>query len=271
VTPRLTRDAARRELELRLTSGQCAYCGTHASPDRPLTREHLIPRSKGGGRHDHRIIVPACVPCNQRRGCQELILFLLSRPRRIAALLDHFVSLSPETLRIIDPLVLAEVYAALWVLDECARAGDCWQTRLKRVCGGRTVHRRRYAARRIMQAVAARLARSQERSSSPTGPTCLLPAAEANEATPGQDLGVPVEVSRARLMSLLSLVWWSPAEEVEVAIRAATASAASLGAAPADLPGEETPARRGRKRRARVDPRHGGRRRVRRGGYSRAA
>ncbi|HEX2204194.1 MAG TPA: HNH endonuclease, partial [Longimicrobium sp.] len=78
----MERSALRRELEERIRHGSCVYCRAPAAPDRPLTREHVIPQSRGGRRKDLRIIVPACARCNHRRGCQEIVLFLLERPRR---------------------------------------------------------------------------------------------------------------------------------------------------------------------------------------------
>lgn len=43
---------------------RCAYCGIEA---RRLCVEHVIPLSRGGP-HTARNIVPACVPCNTRKG-----------------------------------------------------------------------------------------------------------------------------------------------------------------------------------------------------------
>lgn len=43
---------------------RCAYCGRD---DRTLTQDHLIPLSKGGG-HTASNVVPACRPCNSRKG-----------------------------------------------------------------------------------------------------------------------------------------------------------------------------------------------------------
>lgn len=43
---------------------RCAYCG--GLPDR-LDQEHVIPLSKGGN-HTATNVVPACRPCNQRKG-----------------------------------------------------------------------------------------------------------------------------------------------------------------------------------------------------------
>ena len=89
----------RGELELNIRSGRCVYCRRPAAPEEPLTREHVIPRAKGGRRKDARIIVPACAACNHRRGSQELCLFLLLRPRRISAFLDYLDTLSAESIQ----------------------------------------------------------------------------------------------------------------------------------------------------------------------------
>jgi hypothetical protein len=246
----------RRELELRLTHGRCAYCRIRASPERPLTREHLIPRSKGGGRKDHRIIVPACARCNSRRGSQELILFLLAQPRRISALLDHFAALPPHTLQHIDGRVFAELYAALWVLSECAIADAAWRAHLKRVCSGRTIHRRRYAARRIVAYVGDRLESRRARDPDTGGPSCLL---QSGDSAMPAGLEEPLQASRARFMTLLALAWAVPAEDVEGEIRRARERAVAgsrLEHEDKDAAVRQTHGRKGR-RRSRVDQRRG--------------
>lgn len=202
-------DLLRRELEDRIKTGRCAYCRAPAAPDRPLTREHVIPRSRGGRRRDTRIIVPACARCNQHRGCQEVVLFLLARPRRIAAFLDYLHTLEPDTVRAVDLRVFAELYAAVWLLGESAQSGAEWRERLRHLCSGRRLHRRRYAARRIVSAVGVRLERSRDRASLPGGPGCPLPGATAGgavNATLGQVL--------ATLVGALSTLWNVPAERV---------------------------------------------------------
>jgi len=252
-----TRRALRQELELHLHSGRCAYCGARASADRPLTREHLVPRSRGGGRHDHRIIVPACARCNYRRGCQDLILFLLARPFRISSLLDHFSSLSPETLRHVDPQIFADLYATLWVLEDCVGAGVRWRERLERIRAGRTVHRRRYAARRIVGVVEQRLEKARERSRAPAGPSCLISDPGPDMLALALGLAEPLVTARMRLLNLLSLAWGSPADQVE------TEMSSARQRAPARVPEEDQPERAGHrsrrgKRRLRIDARRGG-------------
>jgi 5-methylcytosine-specific restriction endonuclease McrA len=53
---------------------RCAYCGA----DRKLVREHVIPIALGG-RHSVGNIVPACEPCNARKGKRLLVAFLAER------------------------------------------------------------------------------------------------------------------------------------------------------------------------------------------------
>jgi hypothetical protein len=257
VSPPATRSGVRQSLQLHLTTGRCAYCGARASPDRPLTREHLVPRSKGGGRHDHRIIVPACARCNFRRGCQDLILFLLARPCRISALLDHFSTLPDESLRRVDPQVFADLYAAVWLLEDCLAQDDTGPARLRRLTGGRTVHRRRYASRRIVAGAGARLDRARQRSRTPAGPSCLIPDTSHDIWALALGLAEPLAAARARLLTLLSLAWGSPADEVDAAIRDAHRGGhvrdEGLGADEVNDSG----GRRRRRRRNRVDRRRG--------------
>jgi hypothetical protein len=164
-----------------------------------------------------RIIVPACARCNQRRGCRELVAFLLVRPRRISAFLDHLGTLSPEGIRQMDVRVFGELYAALWILSECVRAGDQWRAHLRRLCSGRSLHRRRYAARRVVGAVEGSLGGARRRVEAASGPSCLLPArAPEPEALPLEE---PLELLRARFLGLLALAWQAPSEEIEREIR----------------------------------------------------
>lgn len=207
------RGALRRELEIRIKTGRCVYCRAPAGPDRPLTREHVIPRARGGRRKDSRIIVPACARCNHRRGSQEVVLFLLDRPRRIAAFLDYLHHLPAETVRELDPRVFAELYAAVWLLAESAAWGADWRERLRHLCSGRRLHRRRYAARRIVAAVGDRLNRGRARARvvAPDGPSCPLPEpAETAPAVVGSTLAPAV----AALVGALSMLWDVPAHRV---------------------------------------------------------
>jgi hypothetical protein len=205
--------ALQLELEERIRNGSCVYCRAPAAPDRPLTREHVIPRARGGRRKDLRIIVPACARCNHRRGSREIVLFLLDRPRRISAFLEYLGTLPPETVRQIDLRVFAELYAALWLLSESAAvAGPAWRDRLRHLCAGRRLHRRRYAARRIVAAVEARLERVRDRGPLADGPSCLLPSAVRSPAPPRLD--EHLARATATLLGTLSLAWNVSAERV---------------------------------------------------------
>jgi 5-methylcytosine-specific restriction endonuclease McrA len=44
----------------------CAYCGKPRTPERVLSRDHVIPVSKGG-HHEARNVVPACLRCNSAK------------------------------------------------------------------------------------------------------------------------------------------------------------------------------------------------------------
>ncbi len=205
--------ALRRELEHRIQNGQCVYCRAPAVPDRPLTREHVIPRARGGRRRDLRIIVPACVRCNQRRGCQEIVPFLLARPRRISAFLDYLSTLSEEAVRDVDRRVFAELFAALGLLREAVAHGTDWRSHAAHLCSGRRLHRRRYAARRVILAAETRLERMRERGAHPEGPSCLL-TGRRGVAAGTHRAERSCDVLLARLATLLSVVWGVSAERV---------------------------------------------------------
>ncbi|HEX2189522.1 MAG TPA: HNH endonuclease [Longimicrobiaceae bacterium] len=261
--------ALRKELEHRIKNGRCAYCRAAAVPEKPLTREHVIPRARGGRRKDLRIIVPACARCNQRRGCQEVVLFLLARPRRISAFLEYLATLPAEAIQEIDRRIFAELYAALWLLRECASHGRDWRLQAERLCSGRRLHRRRYAARRVILAVEGRLERVRERAAHPEGPSCLLPALAEERAVHRMERSCGDQL--ATLVSLLSVVWEVSAERVgdELARELRRPDRAAPDAWPAgagDADEEDEPRvvsldrwrRRGtRRRRGRVDARRG--------------
>ncbi len=73
---------------------RCQYCGRTAAELRPresLTRDHLIPMSRGGT-NDWTNVVTACSPCNTRKGNrmpEEIGMHPLSAPVE-----PHFVHLS---------------------------------------------------------------------------------------------------------------------------------------------------------------------------------
>jgi hypothetical protein len=172
----------------------------------------VIPRARGGGRKDVRIIVPACARCNHHRGCRDLIPFLLAHPRRISAFIDYLGDLSPEGIRELDPRIFAELYVAIGILNECVAHGPNWRWERERLCSGRSLHRRRYAARRAVGAVTDRIEglRDQGRGS---GPTCLVPS-RRTESLPVR-LDEPLELLAARFLAVLALLWEVSADVVE--------------------------------------------------------
>ena len=56
----------------------CAYCNATLTR-RTITRDHVIPRSKGGGAGEN--LVPACGPCNRAKADHSLLHFLVRRTR----------------------------------------------------------------------------------------------------------------------------------------------------------------------------------------------
>jgi len=54
---------------------RCAYCGT--KPER-LSQDHIVPLSRGGS-HTADNVVPACMPCNQKKNTKSLEQFLRER------------------------------------------------------------------------------------------------------------------------------------------------------------------------------------------------
>jgi len=203
----------RLELQRHIELGRCAYCRTPAGPSMPLTREHVIPRARGGRRKDIRIIVPACARCNHHRGCGELIPFLLSRPRRISSFLDYLCTLSPESIRQMDLRIFAELYTSVAILRDCAGAGSGWRDALERQSGGRSLHRRRHAVRRALGAVAGRVDRLRGGDPDAAGPTCLIP--EPPRQVFPLRLEEPLERIDSRLLSLMAVAWHLSAEIVE--------------------------------------------------------
>jgi hypothetical protein len=253
----------RNELESKILHGRCAYCRRPAEPDQPLTREHVIPRARGGRRNDVRIIVPACARCNSRRGCQELALFLILRPRRISAFLDYLGSLTAASIQQMDLRIFGELYAAVWMLSECATRGQEWRAQLRRIVGGRTLHRRRYAARRVVRDVGGRLEQRRGRPEGGRAELALIPSG-APAASMDTQLDESLEQLTARLLALLSLVWQVSTEEVrremarqlELTTRASAERPVAEGDATV-LPLDGWKRRRQRHRRLRVDRRRG--------------
>jgi len=49
----------------------CAYCGFTHTNHRFFSRDHIVPRSRGG-KDEWTNVVTACVPCNQEKGAKTL-------------------------------------------------------------------------------------------------------------------------------------------------------------------------------------------------------
>lgn len=67
-TPNVWSGLSRRQARY----GPCTYCGTRGVR---LTRDHVVPKSKGGPDHDHNILM-VCSKCNQDKGDKALSTWL---------------------------------------------------------------------------------------------------------------------------------------------------------------------------------------------------
>lgn len=68
-----------REYLLNKWGRKCAYCGTKNTP---LQIEHIHPKAKGGSDRVSNLTL-ACRPCNQKKGAQEINVFLAKDPKRL--------------------------------------------------------------------------------------------------------------------------------------------------------------------------------------------
>lgn len=59
--------------------GECAYCGKTMRKGERLTRDHLVPLSKGGTTTQDNI-VPACAACNSTKGATEWHEWFMAQP-----------------------------------------------------------------------------------------------------------------------------------------------------------------------------------------------
>ena len=74
-----------REYVLLKWDHQCAYCDAR---DVPLELDHIYPRSRNGSNRVSNLTL-ACIPCNQRKGNQDIHDFLKDEPERLARMLVH--------------------------------------------------------------------------------------------------------------------------------------------------------------------------------------
>ncbi|HEY5842639.1 MAG TPA: RNA-guided endonuclease IscB, partial [Mycobacterium sp.] len=79
-----------REYLLAKWGRKCAYCDAPGvSPTGvPLNIDHIHPRSRGGGNRITNLTL-ACVPCNQRKGAQDVAVFLADDTARLARVLSQ--------------------------------------------------------------------------------------------------------------------------------------------------------------------------------------
>ncbi len=72
-----------REYVLEKWGRSCAYCDAE---NVPLNLDHVVPRASNGSNRPSNL-VPACVPCNQRKGSRPLAEFLKRDPERLERIL----------------------------------------------------------------------------------------------------------------------------------------------------------------------------------------
>ncbi|MDQ5911242.1 MAG: hypothetical protein QG599_3339, partial [Pseudomonadota bacterium] len=69
-----------REYLLNKWGRECVYCG---AKNTPLQVEHITPKAKGGSDRISNLTL-ACPSCNQKKGAQEINVFLAKDPKRLA-------------------------------------------------------------------------------------------------------------------------------------------------------------------------------------------
>ena len=94
-----------REYILLKWNHQCAYCDACAVP---LELDHIYPRSRNGSNRVSNLTL-ACIPCNQRKGNQDVHEFLHDDPARLARMLAYMKAPLRDA---------AAVNASRWVLYE---------------------------------------------------------------------------------------------------------------------------------------------------------
>jgi len=72
-----------REYLLEKWERKCAYCGVE---NIPLEIEHIVPKSKGGSNRISNLTI-ACRSCNQKKGNQDLAVFLVKKPDLLKSIL----------------------------------------------------------------------------------------------------------------------------------------------------------------------------------------
>lgn len=71
---------------LNFFTNACAYCGEAFSPTNPPTKDHIVPKSRGGATHITNL-VPACSICNLYKGSKALIDF--ASPAVVSSIMEY--------------------------------------------------------------------------------------------------------------------------------------------------------------------------------------
>lgn len=74
-----------REYLLEKWGRACAYC---SAKDTPLNLDHVHPRARGGSNRISNLTL-ACIPCNTKKGAQDVREFLAEDPKRLAKVLTQ--------------------------------------------------------------------------------------------------------------------------------------------------------------------------------------
>jgi len=98
-----------REYLLEKWGRKCAYCD---AKDVPLNLDHVQPKANGGSNRVSNMAL-ACVPCNQKKGAQDVRVFLAKDPKR----LDRILTQAKRPLK-----DAAAVNATRWALFNALKA-----------------------------------------------------------------------------------------------------------------------------------------------------
>ena len=109
---------------------RCSYCGATGEP---LEVDHIQARSRGGSHRESNITL-SCVPCNRRKGNQDIQVFLAHDPERLA----HILAQAKASLRdaaVVNSTrwVLYERLEALWLPVELGSGGHTKYNRSQQV------------------------------------------------------------------------------------------------------------------------------------------
>lgn len=119
-----------REYLLEKWNRQCAYCG---KKETPLQLEHIRPRVKGGTDRISNLTL-ACEPCNNKKGTQDIQVFLATKPDVVKRVLAQAKAPLKDAATVnTTRWILYERLKALGVPVECGTGG---RTKYNRVTRG---------------------------------------------------------------------------------------------------------------------------------------